>query len=137
MIQRIQTVYLLLAALAVILFLFVPFGVITRNNEMLVLKGRMYVVLIIIVALIASIALTSIFLFKNRTVQLRVVLANCILSAIFIGFMIFGVVMHILNDEYKPQPGVILPLFVFIFNFLAHRSIKHDENLVRSMDRLR
>jgi peptidoglycan/LPS O-acetylase OafA/YrhL len=137
MIQRIQTVYLLLAALAVILFLFVPFGVIMKNNEMLVLKGQMNIVLIILVAGIALIALVSIFLFKNRVVQMRIVLANCILSALFIGFVIFGVVMHILNDEYKPQPGIILPLFVFIFNFLAHRSIKHDENLVRSMDRLR
>jgi hypothetical protein len=137
MIQRIQTVYLLLAALAVILLLFVPFGVINYNNEMLVLKGQMNIVLVIIIALIALIALVSIFLFKNRLVQMRVVLVNCILSALFIGFMIFGVVMHILNDEYKPQPGVILPFFVFIFNFLAHRSIKHDETLVRSMDRLR
>ena len=137
MIQRIQSVYLLLAAMAIILFLFVPFGVITYNDETMILKGKMNIILIVMIALIAFIAFISIFLYKNRVVQLRVVLANCILSAVFIGFMVFGVTMHVLNDEYKPQPGIALPIFVLIFNFLAHRSIKHDENLVRSMDRLR
>lgn len=137
MIQRIQTVYLLLAALAIILFLFVPFGVIQYNNESLVLKGKMNIVLVVIIALIALVDLAAIFLFKNRVNQMRVVSAAIAISLIFLGFMIYGVVRHTLYDDYKPQPGVILPVFVVIFNFLAQRSIKHDENLVRSMDRLR
>jgi hypothetical protein len=97
----------------------------------------MNIVLVIFLAVIALISLAAIFLFKNRVLQMRVVLINGIISFLYVAFMAFGVTMHALNDKFTPQPGIILPLFLLIFNFLAHRSIKHDENLVRSMDRLR
>lgn len=137
MIQRVQSIYLLLAALAAILFLFIPFGTITYNNETMILKGEMNLLIIISCIFLALISIAAIFLFRNRTLQMRVVLVNGILSVLFIGFITYGVTLHAINDAFRPQPGIIFPLFVMLFNFLAHRSIKHDEILVRSMDRLR
>lgn len=62
MIQRIQTVYLFLAALAAIAFLFIPFGSVLDQNTIVLLKGNMHPILQGLVGAIAGIALIAIFI---------------------------------------------------------------------------
>ncbi|MBK9330082.1 MAG: DUF4293 domain-containing protein [Sphingobacteriales bacterium] len=138
MIQRVQTIYLLLAALACIAFIFVPFGQIKTpegGTETWAIKQVTPVMISAIV--VAATSLISIFLFKNRRTQMKLVLVNIMLSVALIGLFVFGVTQHIGLRNYTFGIGAILPLFILLFNMLAYGSIKSDENLVKSMDRLR
>ncbi|MDB5227144.1 MAG: hypothetical protein JWN78_1337 [Bacteroidota bacterium] len=136
MIQRIQSVYLFLAALAAIVFLFVSFGKIQMNGSIIIMKGMMRDDFSFLCGVISAVSFLSIFLFNKRKVQMKTVLLSILLSFGLIGLSVYAIVLH-QKDHYQFGPAVIFPLFVLIFNFLAYKGIKHDENLVKSMDRLR
>ena len=91
----------------------------------------------LIPSLIALLAVAAIFLFGNRILQMKVVLINAVLSVVLIGMFLFGLTKHVGWENYTFGWGALLPVFILIFNMLAYGSIKSDENLVRSMDRLR
>lgn len=138
MIQRVQTIYLILAALACVAFIFVPFGQIkTPEGGAETWAIKQVTPIMISSVIVAAISIFSIFLFKNRKTQMKVVLVNILLSLVVIGLFIFGVTQHIGLKNYIFGIGAILPLFVLLFNMLAYGNIKSDENLVKSMDRLR
>ncbi len=138
MIQRIQTVYLLLVVIACITYIFVPFGQIkTPEGGAESWAIKQVVPIMIATIVIASVAFISIFLFKNRKTQMKVVLVNIILSIALIGLFIFGLTQHIGIKNYIFSFGAVLPVFILLFNMLAYGSIKQDEALVKSMDRLR
>lgn len=138
MIQRIQTIYLLLVVIACIAFIFVPFGGVKTSDGTIEIWAIKQVVPIMIAStVVASIAFIAIFLFKNRKNQMKTVLINILLSIVLIGLFLFGVTQHIGFSNYVFKIGAILPVFILLFNMLAYGSIKSDENLVKSMDRLR
>jgi glucose uptake protein GlcU len=138
MIQRIQSVYLLLVVIACVAYIFVPFGQIKNTDGTLETWAIKQVVPIMAEdILVAVLALISIFLYKNRKTQMKVVLVNIVLSVVLIGLFLFGLTQHIGIQNYVFKIGAILPVFILIFNMLAYGSIKHDEALVKSMDRLR
>ena len=82
-------------------------------------------------------ALVAIFLFRNR--RLQEILCNI---AVFLiaGYVTYGVLLWY-NDTASAQAeaewGISLPILTFVFVLLASRYIKKDEKLVRSADRLR
>ncbi len=138
MIQRIQTIYLFLAALACVAFIFIPFGQIKDTNGSAATWHIYQVTPIMVSAIITGIAsLLSIFLFNNRKTQMKAVIASVVLTIITIGLFIFGITQHIGLEKYIFGIGAIAPVFALIFNILAYSAIKSDEHLVRSMDRLR
>jgi len=138
MIQRIQSVYLLLVVIACVAYIFVPFGLVKNPDGTLETWAIKQVVPIMIAAIvIAVIAFASIFLFNNRKNQMKVVLVNIVLSVMLIGLFLFGLTQHIGIQNYIFKIGAILPIFILLFNMLAYGSIKSDEALVKSMDRLR
>ncbi|HNM32075.1 MAG TPA: DUF4293 domain-containing protein [Chitinophagales bacterium] len=138
MIQRIQTIYLLLVAIACTSFIFIPFGELKNATSALsVLMVKNYPTDMIGTIVIALIAVVSIFLYGNRKQQMKIVLLNCVLSVVFIGWIAYGIVQHVGWSNYGFKIGVLLPVFILLFNLLAYGSIKSDEKLVRSMDRLR
>ena len=138
MIQRIQSVYLLLVVIACVAYIFVPFGLVKNADGTLETWAIKQVVPIMIAAIVvAVIAFASIFLFNNRKNQMKVVLVNIVLSVVLIGLFLFGLTQHIGIQNYIFKIGAILPIFILLFNMLAYGSIKSDEALVKSMDRLR
>ena len=86
---------------------------------------------------VAVVAVVAIFLYANRKLQLKVVLLNIVLSFVLITLFFYGLTQHIGIKNYVFKIGAILPVFVLFFNILAYGAIKSDENLVKSMDRLR
>jgi len=137
MIQRIQTVYLLLVVIAVLAFIFVPFGGITIDGIRGILIIKEIIIFLLLSAGIGLIALGSIFLFNNRKLQMRVVLINIVISLVLIGIFIFRLIYFYGLDKYTFGAGAVFPLFILFFNLLAFNGIKNDEKLVKSMDRLR
>ncbi len=85
-------------------------------------------------------AIVSIFLFKNRKIQMRLTLLSFIITVAGIvwSFVFYSQALKELNDQpYKDELGRFLPLLALVFTMLAYRFIRKDEKLVKSMDRLR
>jgi hypothetical protein len=147
MIQRIQSIYLLLASLASASVFGLPFASVNQAEPTSVLfnDGRFNAFdsmsLVAIFALNAFLALVAIFLFKNRTLQNKVVflgaaLALCSAALAFMTFTQDSWAMANMSAM-KDQFGLGMPIFVVIFYLLARYNIKKDDKLVSSMDRLR
>ncbi|HNQ66963.1 MAG TPA: DUF4293 domain-containing protein [Bacteroidales bacterium] len=153
MIQRIQSLYLLLSLICTGLFYFFPFGdIITTEDSIipLIVTGVRYtkngetvfyslLPMLIMISLINLISLTSIFLYKRRMLQIRLNIFNIITQLGSIG-MIFYYLSNAAKQigvDYSTKILIILPLVSAIFTFLAVRAIAKDEALVRSISRLR
>jgi hypothetical protein len=87
----------------------------------------------------AVIAFATIFLFRNRMLQIRMTIFN---SVILIGYYIaFLVFMFILKSRlevtYRLGWALCLPAVALILNYLIFRAVYRDEVMVRAADRLR
>jgi len=93
----------------------------------------------VIVLLIPVLSLTAIFLFKNRRLQKKFTIGIIFLDMGLLLYLILFVFLLInrYNVELSPHVNLIIPPFVLILSILSYRGIKHDENLVKSYDRLR
>ncbi|MFK7982323.1 MAG: DUF4293 domain-containing protein [Saprospiraceae bacterium] len=145
MIQRIQSVLLLLAAVAVFALFKLPFGssetiaASTLFNDG-IFSIQDHVGLLGLFCAAGAIAFISIFLFNNRPLQLK--LSRVAIIANVIGIILAAVLF--MQDSQamgaaipKEELGLGLPVLSIIFAALAIRFINKDENLVKSMDRLR
>jgi hypothetical protein len=146
MIQRIQTVLLFLAAVALGLQFALPYaqsasglsgsfsdGVFSVNDR---------IGLQINTGLAFTLALIAIFLYRNRQAQSRIttlaIFAGAVL-AVSVATQCFIIIQEagseVVNIHY--QPGIALPAFSVLLMWIANRFIRKDEELVRSSDRLR
>lgn len=157
MIQRIQSVYLLLAAIAMGAAFFFPLADAIGSIDSLVLytyKVESLVPdnipnlppyfmwpLLGLSALICVFSFLTIFLFKTRMRQMMLIRISVIMLVVLIALFFFyyspemelvsgGLVMY-------RAPGAYLPIATLVFLILASRSIMSDEKLIRSADRLR
>ena len=153
MIQRIQTVYLLIVVALLVATLFMPLAVFQQGDALLSLKamglstmvGEPEMVystwgLFVVTLMIAIIAFVTIFLFKNRVLQIRLCVFNAILMLGFYGF--FAFLAYNIKGDFEGATmsvkfGLSFPLISLILDYLAIRNIGADEALVRSLDRLR
>lgn len=141
MIQRIQTVWLLLAVVCGFGMTKIPlFSATLPDTTTRELIATESLLLFAIVIVIAALALVTIFLFKNRPLQLKLTIFGIIASIGVIALEVyeigqFKVANAIISGTY--QWGGLLPIFMLIFFFLAARGIYKDQKLVKSLDRLR
>ena len=133
MIQRIQTIWLLLASAAAFSILRFPFYY-TPTPQALEINGSSQYSTLISLAFSACLSFISIFLYGNRMLQLKVVLVNFLLNGL-IGFFIYKVVIA------HPGGGFTLPsavLFLIpVLQIMAVIRIYKDEHMVKAADRLR
>jgi len=144
MIQRIQSIYLMLVIfLSGILIFIINLWEIERGNSVLFLellqsKKFFQILLAVLFLTVAILAALSLFLFKNRNLQIRINWVNIILNLILFVLLIFNLLT--LSGEFLHSLkgiGIWLPLGSIVFLFLANRAIQKDENLVKSVDRIR
>lgn len=92
-----------------------------------------------ILFLSAIIAFATIFLFKNRMLQIRMTVFNSILLiGYYLTFIVFMFILNSrMNASFHLSLGLCLPLVAVILNYLAIRAIGKDEVLVKAVDRLR
>lgn len=137
MIQRIQTLYLLLAAIIAGGLPFV-FSLWTNNDgvEVFAKDNMIYLGLFAGVVILAIIA---IFMFKNRQSQFVLNRLNIILNFILLGLFVYRSLSLSgeASDVSEKGIGILLPIFSIVFLVLANKAIKKDEELVKSVDRLR
>lgn len=188
MLQRIQSFYLVLVLVGIIMLFQFPTATYTMPNMtktgeitselQLIGKESQYIndskditdityigqdlvhlkggwVLCVLAAIVGVVALASIFLFKNRILQMRVVACGGLLNMIYIFLVFFWAIngiggnggylaalqdLHITSETIAVNmwtPGTIIPIVTLILFYLAQRSIKKDEMKVRAADRLR
>ncbi len=139
MIQRIQSVWLLLAAACAFLTMKFPFfyvnstvpGVATEDYN-----ATSNVLILVLTSILGAMLLFIIFLYKNRKLQFRLSLLGLVISAlnIFLYFQ-YGYLAPVI------KPGIALSsAFAFlipVFCILAIRGIRRDMKLIRSLDRIR
>ncbi len=136
MIQRVQTVWMLLAALAVFLtlkFLFYS-GTLISDNQYHPLLATDHLLILILTSALGTGIVINIFLFKNRKVQSRIILIAIILECLIIFLYIKQ------TDQYSAGSYSLwsaLHILIIIFLFLAARGIYKDSKLIRDSNRLR
>ena len=154
MLQRIQTIYLLLVIICMIISLFLPFcSFLNYNNEIILgafglsnlpenlsevsVRFPFYLCIFSVIGL----TLYTISMYKNRKKQLLLGRINYLLILITIVFILIDIdyVAKQLDslDNVHHGIGAFLPVAALPFVFLANRGIKKDEALVKSLDRLR
>lgn len=136
MIQRIQTLYLFLAAVNSAGLIFV-FHLWTNIEEVKVYALDNYTYLGLFLGS-ALLSLISIFRYKNRKSQFVLGRLNIILNFILLAFFVYQSLN--LSGEINISEkgiGILLPIFSIVCLVLANKAIKKDEDLVKSVDRLR
>src|ERR1700712_5768360 len=140
MLQRLQTVWLLVAALCA--FLTIKLAFFSGNIALTEGQPTTYqyltatfniVILIITIAIISG-AVITIFLYKNRVLQLRLVIVEILLSLLNI-FLYYKQTLRFTLGSYSLT--AILTILVPVFLFMAARGINKDQKLIKSLNRLR
>jgi len=136
MIQRIQTIYLFLVAIgAGLLPVWVHLWITEEGDKVFVFDTISYLIPFLGVTLLALIAVA---LFKNRQNQFVVNRLNMILNLFLLGFFVYRSLNLSGETEVSEKGiGMLIPIFSIVFLVLANRAIKKDEDLVKSVDRLR
>jgi hypothetical protein len=141
MIQRLQSVWLLLAAICGIALTQVPLFIGTlANNQIKQVIATESLLLFAVSICLAGLALFSIFLFKKRTLQFRLSIVGVIVSIVLIGLEVWHIEKFKTSNALVKGSyywGGLLPIVMTIFFILAARGIYKDERLVKSLDRLR
>ena len=148
MIQRIQTIYLLLAVAALVFALILPLGYMVEPTGVTNVCKNLGVSLvgeyqstwglfaILLVSLLTS--GSAIFIFKKRMLQLRFVIFSALMCiGYYLAFLAFYLVLR--NDAiiFQINWAFCLPGVALIFDYLAIRAIGRDEAMVQAADRLR
>ena len=136
MLQRIQTIYMIIsAALLGVLYLWFPIivseegTVVVRNDEPIMLGLIFGSILLVFI---------SIFSYKKRKLQFVINRLNIILIFFLLGVFVYRSLT--LSGETLVSEkgiGVFLPIISIVFLVMANKAIKKDEDLVKSVDRLR
>lgn len=150
MIQRKQTIYLLLALAALIVCLCLPIGKLSNSAmqgaEVAVYNIGLYTsagldahpVLFADVVVVATLSFINIFLYKKRKLQMRICVVSIVLCLVWYAYYAFMALSMFKGvGAFSMSFAVCLPLVAMILLVLARAGIKADEELIRSMSRIR
>lgn len=162
MLQRIQTVFLMVVAGAMGGMLFFPIWVkapaesgqvhqifalyyktldANAEGQAETMVYYPYIIMGILAVAAATVAVTEITKFNNRLLQIKLGALNAILMSATLGTAVYFTTtaqkawMPTVAGEY--QLGLFLPAIAMVCNVLANRFIRRDEKLVKSVDRIR
>jgi len=152
MIQRIQSLWLFLAAAALIAVLFLPVGMfkmphgwyectafnMTQEGDVPPLNLPVRFIGILS-GLAGFFSFLAIFFFKKRSQQIRYTWIAFLFKAILASGLVamFVYFKYFLDSWVGYGPAVLMPFLGLILDFLAIKGIKKDEALVKSLDRIR
>ncbi|MDO5664281.1 MAG: DUF4293 domain-containing protein [Bacteroidia bacterium] len=150
MLQRIQTVFLILASVCMLVATVTPLASFFYNGDPVVFEAmgmhrngnleNSTWALFVIGAFSSLLAIITVFLFKTRMLQIRISIFNIFLMVgfyLYFAFLIFRINPEAGLQFQKIGVGIIMPVIAIIFTYLAIRKIGADEVLVRSLNRLR
>src|SRR5690242_9525305 len=137
MIQRIQSIWLLLAAVFAFLTFKLPFyqGAVLQAtaNVKPEVDAQSTIWLTIVAALTGALAFINIFFFNNRKLQLRICVFGIILGVVLIALCFMEMTKF---SSGSIALSCIIYFAIIAFYILAANGISKDEKLIKSMDRL-
>jgi hypothetical protein len=141
MIQRIQSVWLFVAALVMAMLFYFPTYKFNGTSALPLSIGEDFLA-IVMTALSIVLSLFTIFRFKNRKQQTGLTWLNILLCIGLQIWLVIRVNSKTSEAAFANVPGhywigLFLPLVTIILLFLAKTGINKDEKLVKSLDRLR
>jgi hypothetical protein len=155
MIQRVQTVYLMLVLIFALLFIFLPMGYLSTPGTTLsingwnlpetILEATSYATALlgwlslVLAIIIMILTLHMILQFRKRLYQIKIgkILILIHLITVVSTFFYLDNVKVIAQGTFSYGIAIIFPLISMLLVLMANRAIRRDENLVRSADRLR
>lgn len=149
MIQRIQSVYLLIVAILSVIVMSNPVGSFIAADNSIVEFTNLSLIdqsgvedykpwaLFAILIISAIISLITIFLYRKRMLQIRLTLFNIILAIGYYVTLVTFVFMLKGESTFVPSWMVCLPFVGIVLDWLAIRAIGKDEMLVKAYERLR
>lgn len=150
MLQRIQTIFLVLASAAMLLAVATPLAFFSFNSSEVIFEAMGVYINetlndstwgLFFIGIVSSILLlVTIFLYKKRILQMRLSIFNIVLMLGFYAYA--GFIFYKLNSAedlafIRIGFGAITPVIAIILTYLAIRKIGADEALVQSLNRLR
>lgn len=136
MFQRIQTVYMVFSAIITggLPFVF-PLWTDNQKNEVFFTSSIIYISLFVLSTVLA---IYSIINFKKRQHQFVLNRLNMIFNFILLGFFVYWS-LNLSGEALVSEKGIgmFLPAISIVLLVLANKAIKKDEDLVKSVDRLR
>ena len=137
MIQRIQTIYLILALVVtgVLPFCF-PLWTLNDGKEYYFMADQFYT---LVFGLGTTFSLISILFYKKRQHQFVLNRLTIILNLILLGLFVYRSLNLSGETPAVSEKGIgmFLPIVAIVLLVLANKAIKKDEDLVKSVDRLR
>jgi len=142
MIQRIQSIYLLLV---IFLSIGAPFFFklwVEADNEVFAFdlfayESILYKLVPISIIISALLALITIFRYNDRQQQFVLGRIIILINLFLLGILIY-LFLNIPGEIFSEKGiGMFIPSIVILFSVLANKAIRKDENLVKSVDRLR
>jgi hypothetical protein len=150
MIQRVQTIFLLAAAILQLLFINLPLARFVLPELNIEFKAKGFIsegevqvattALLILCWSVAVLSAITIFLHKNRILQIRFCIYNMLLNIGLIGMLALYLNNFVKANSPEAQsflPVLAIPVVSIILLFLAFRGIRKDELLIKAYDRLR
>lgn len=150
MLQRIQTIYLLLASICMVVSLLTHLAIFSIGGEMIRFEAIGFYMneeiifstwgLFVIGNISAILSVIIVFLYNKRMLQIRLSGINIFLILGYYGLIAFYIYMR--NPEVDSTfqnigIGIITPFIGMILTYLAIRKIGADEALIRSLNRIR
>ena len=136
MLQRIQTIYLVISIIIMaMLYAWFPI-VMDEAGQIIISRNEPLVFGLIFVSI--ALAIIAILSFKKRQLQFVLNRLNIISNFVLLGVFVYRSLT--LSGETLVSEkgiGVLLPIISIVFLVLANKAIKKDEDLVKSVDRLR
>ena len=143
MIQRIQSLYLLVSGL-------ISGGIVFLVSIWSTLKDQLFLtdmfssenILVKMIPLFfltsAVLSIVTIFMFKKRQLQFVLGRFNILINLILLGLLVY-LSLSLPGEAAVSEKGIgmFLPVIVILLVVLANKAIKKDEDLVKSVDRLR
>ena len=139
MIQRIQTLYMTLSAIATGALPFVfELWTLKSDNQSTAVFLTSSAIYLSLFGLVTLLAIISIFSFKKRQNQFVLNRLTMIFNFILLGFFVYRS-LNLSGETMVSEKGIgmFLPAISIILLVLANKAIKKDEDLVKSVDRLR
>ena len=149
MIQRIQSVYLLVVTILTVICMCNPIGSIIASTNEISEFGNLCITLpdgskdyapwalFAILLVVALLSFGTIFLFKKRMLQIRLTIFSSVMLIGYYAALVAYILLLAEETTFSASWSICLPFVCIILNWLAIRGIGADEALVKAYDRLR
>ncbi|MBN8834038.1 MAG: hypothetical protein ABS68_11890 [Niastella sp. SCN 39-18] len=136
MLQRIQSLWLLLASACSFATLKLPFymGIDKTGIPNSTLEATDSLELLVPTIALGVLSLLTIFLFKNRSLQIRFIILGILLEAVLL-FLYYNQMQSYTDGQLVLTS--IIHVFVFIFLILGLRGVLRDNKIIKESNRLR